>query len=956
MYKINCHHKMKPKSQIETEFFFNNYKINNDFFEKDIFMRLPQVKKEFKVKNENEAFEHKELICVRRSEKISSYYISPSIFINKKDNNKCKTLINNFLKNEIYNKLNKKLEKRVIDIFDELKIRKIEITKFRELIIDFVEDIDKDQKYKYDHKKTIIMLEDLNKKENIPLNLLNIFKEKYNKISINKNITEEEKRILKEKKILKKIRKENEEKVLKKIEAKKNEIYEFKERKIKFIEDALTTFINDNNEYYNLFNNKAKLIIRKYFKASLEIILKSEDSLKDNELFKKHLESFLFFDNEKKDFLIKNNYILPLLNCDFLQFEYNYIINSLKKEVMKSLENHIISFNNRSVKKSIKINNNIKINFIIKLDKETHSEIDFDEINKYTSPQIINNLFEELIQNESIIKDNNYIEMLYNKKIEYYPKISIELNDIKTYKRYIEEELKKNIIGKLILPNCNDNIKRYEISQSKKLQVYKDMFEKARARNREITYYAGKTNSGKTYQAFEELKKYNSGIYLAPLRLLAAEGQEEIEKRGMECSLLTGEERDLKPNAKFISSTIEMLNTEESYDVAIIDEIQMINNLDRGAAWLQALVGVNAKKVIILGSSEVKKIIFNLSNYLEETLIYKEFERKSPLKITNHIKENKKLEPNSAIIAFSKKELFRLKQKYEKLGNKVSIIYGKLPPSVKIKESEKFRNGITDVLVSTDAIGMGLNLPIKNIYFNEIQKYNGFNVSLLDPSLVKQIAGRAGRYGKFENGYVSSFSKYNNEYIKKCLNEDTKIDNPKFSTKINLPIFNELLNINKKRDIKEIVELSKQISFDITRISYVNSYDNISEIINKYSNKLSNNEIVNLLNAPINEDYNDIYIDAFKVIFKNLMRNKNKILNEDDFGEIYENILNNIKFNTTEKEYKLLDLFHFFTFNFKEFNNFENKIKEYKSNASIEIMSNLIKNINEDELNYYYGY
>ncbi len=42
---------------------------------------------------------------------------------------------------------------------------------------------------------------------------------------------------------------------------------------------------------------------------------------------------------------------------------------------------------------------------------------------------------------------------------------------------------------------------------------------------RKIIYHSGLTNSGKTYAAFKELIKAKTGIYLAPLRLLAWEGQ-----------------------------------------------------------------------------------------------------------------------------------------------------------------------------------------------------------------------------------------------------------------------------------------------------------------------------------------------------------------------------------------------------------------------------------------------
>ena len=67
-----------------------------------------------------------------------------------------------------------------------------------------------------------------------------------------------------------------------------------------------------------------------------------------------------------------------------------------------------------------------------------------------------------------------------------------------------------------------------------------------------------------------------SGVYLSPLRLLALEGQEEIEKRGKTCSLLTGEEMEIKDGATFVASTIEMANLDKWIDCALIDEVQLI--------------------------------------------------------------------------------------------------------------------------------------------------------------------------------------------------------------------------------------------------------------------------------------------------------------------------------------------------------------------------------------------
>jgi ATP-dependent RNA helicase SUPV3L1/SUV3 len=88
------------------------------------------------------------------------------------------------------------------------------------------------------------------------------------------------------------------------------------------------------------------------------------------------------------------------------------------------------------------------------------------------------------------------------------------------------------------------------------LREYKEFFPIARELKRKHTFFVGPTNSGKSYQGFNVLASCQSGAYLAPLRLLALEGQEETEKRGKCCSLLTGEEMDLKPGAHFVASTI----------------------------------------------------------------------------------------------------------------------------------------------------------------------------------------------------------------------------------------------------------------------------------------------------------------------------------------------------------------------------------------------------------------
>ena len=62
----------------------------------------------------------------------------------------------------------------------------------------------------------------------------------------------------------------------------------------------------------------------------------------------------------------------------------------------------------------------------------------------------------------------------------------------------------------------------------------------------------------------------------------------------------------------------------------------------------------------------------------------------------------------------------------------------------------------TDVLVATDAVGMGLNLTIQRVIFSSMTKFDGRTRRPLTRSEIKQIGGRAGRFGsKYPRGEVA---------------------------------------------------------------------------------------------------------------------------------------------------------------------------------------------------------
>lgn len=299
--------------------------------------------------------------------------------------------------------------------------------------------------------------------------------------------------------------------------------------------------------------------------------------------------------------------------------------------------------------------------------------------------------------------------------------------------------------------NVRDEIK--EIILDNPIDEYKE----ARAMKRHFYLHIGDTNTGKTYSSIERLMEAETGVYLAPLRLLALEIQDKLNSQNIRCSLLTGEEEDIKNYASHVSSTIEKLQIETPYDICVIDEAQMIGDKQRGWAWTRAIIGVLAPEIHICMAPEAKDIIIKLIKDCNDT-----YEIINHKRDTELVFEDKKfnlktdIKKGDALVVFGKKKALAVSAELLNNNIKTSIIYGSLPYSTRKKQFERFLDGETEVIVCTDAIGMGVNLPIKRIVFLETRKFDGVSQRKLKVSEIKQIAGRAGRRGIYEKGYVAS--------------------------------------------------------------------------------------------------------------------------------------------------------------------------------------------------------
>ncbi len=287
---------------------------------------------------------------------------------------------------------------------------------------------------------------------------------------------------------------------------------------------------------------------------------------------------------------------------------------------------------------------------------------------------------------------------------------------------------------------------------------YRDLYPLARSMRRRFILHLGPTNSGKTYEGVQRLRGASHGIYLGPLRLLAAEQFETLNLDDVPCSLVTGEEQIRVPGSRVQSSTVEMANLTAHYDVAVIDECQMIADRDRGGAWTAAILGLCAEEIHACASPDAEGLLVRMIEDCGDELTIVRHERMTPLAVEKEgFQFPSSVRPGDALIVFSKARVHAVAAELKSHGFRVSLIYGALPPDVRRDQAERFHQGETEVVVSTDAIAMGMNLPIERVVFLESEKYDGDITRTLTDAEIKQIAGRAGRYGIYDVGYVNAF-------------------------------------------------------------------------------------------------------------------------------------------------------------------------------------------------------
>ena len=313
--------------------------------------------------------------------------------------------------------------------------------------------------------------------------------------------------------------------------------------------------------------------------------------------------------------------------------------------------------------------------------------------------------------------------------------------------------------------------------------------------NPQIISVLGPTNTGKTHFAVERMMQFETGVIGFPLRLLAREVYDNCVKKlgSNRVALITGEEKIIPPTANYYLCTVESMPLDLNFEFVAIDEIQMCADPERGHIFTDRLLNYRGDKLtMFLGADTMKNIISNLVPSSE--FVYRD--RLSKLIYTGY-KKISRIQPRSAIVAFSVDEVYALAEFIRRQRGGAAIVMGSLSPKTRNAQVDLYQSGDVDFLVATDAIGMGINMNIDHVSFSNLRKYDGKKIRGLRNTEIGQISGRAGRYknnGSF--GITGDCEALTSEQIE-------KLENHKFDSVVNIYWRNSSLDFSS---IKKFVE------------------------------------------------------------------------------------------------------------------------------------------------------
>lgn len=432
------------------------------------------------------------------------------------------------------------------------------------------------------------------------------------------------------------------------------------------------------------------------------------------------------------------------------------------------------------------------------------------------------------------------------------------------------------------------------------------------------------TGSGKTIvsKLWADIDNENQKIiFTAPIKALSNNRYAELLMEGYDAGIDTG---DFKENtdARIICCTQEVYTNKyanlPNMNV-IIDEFHYVaNNPDRTRPYIDGIRKTNpSSRIMVISATfgnteEVKSYLERIKG--QPFNIYENDERSTDLIITNKKYKIREIK-NALIFVFSSKNCVRIandlyrergfikKEKQQQINMILKLLnikskqfkqytekgigtyYGSMLPKEKLATEILFKKGLIDVVVGTDALSLGVNLPAETVIFAQLAKYY---TGPLAPSEFYQMAGRAGRKGYFDTGYIGLYEKedyesYDFEYAQKYLLEEIvnqNIENMKIDVGINfkkilsfIPINektnNYILNLKtkdeyEKEKVKDLNKMIKEEVDDIVDISLLHE----SEVNIRKRKTKEISYFFTLLNKSCQESKEkDAIVDVLKEIY-----------------------------------------------------------------------------------------
>jgi len=317
------------------------------------------------------------------------------------------------------------------------------------------------------------------------------------------------------------------------------------------------------------------------------------------------------------------------------------------------------------------------------------------------------------------------------------------------------------------------------------------------------------TGSGKTLVAsalhFAALAHGRRSLYTSPIKALVNEKWMALcRELGPENVGLSTGDATVNRDAPVLCCTAEVLanialraGAEAPVDDVVMDEFHWYADRDRGVAWQVPLLTLPQARFLLMSATLGDVTFFGEALTRRNgrpTAIVKSGERPVPLEyayseiplaqtLEKLVAEDKapvyvvhftQADAADSAQSFTSLDLasreeknavggalvsFRFTSPYgpdirKWLKQGIGLHHAGLLPKYRVLVEQLAQRGLLKVICGTDTLGVGINVPIRTVLFSRLCKFDGQKTAVLSARDFHQIAGRAGRKGFDERGFV----------------------------------------------------------------------------------------------------------------------------------------------------------------------------------------------------------